>query len=898
MSHLKEAQKKWNKFLHFLEEKRILQKADKTFKVTWNSFLILIVLLLFGACFAVGAGAGYFASLVQKEPVRSYSSMKHQIFNYEETSRMYFAKNQLIGKLRADLDRQEVSLKNISPNVTKAVISTEDRNFYEHDGIVPKAIFRAVFQEVSASDSRSGGSTLTQQLIKNQILTNEVSFDRKAKEILLALRLEKVLSKKEILNAYLNIVPFGRNSSGMNVAGIQAAAQGVFGVDAKNLTLPQAAFLAGMPQNPFVYTPFTNKGEVKKDLSPGVNRMKTVLNRMRTQKVISEKQYKDAITYNVRKNLTTKKKSSYEKYPYLSMEIERRAVDLLARKGAEKDGKNFDKLDKKLKRDYEENATKQMRQQGLNIHTTINKDVYEEMNAAAKKDYLFGSPHYVSKENNKGKKVSVLERQDTGAMLIENRTGAIVGFVGGRNYDRSKTNHATQMIRQNGSTMKPLLDYAPAMEQGKVQPGSILEDKPLQLGGWQVHNFDDRYHGLMTARTALAKSYNTPAVRTYLNSNQAESFHALEKMGFTSLTDEDRTAKAAAIGGIHYGVSVEENTNAYATFANGGNFVDAYLIDKIETQDGKVLYQHKVKPVHVFSPQTSFLMLDMMRDVLKPGGTASPVAGKLAFSADWAGKTGSTQEYRDSWFVATNPNVTLGVWHGYDKPDSIPTGERQISLSLWAAFANAAYKAAPSLVAPSSHFNMPDGIVRRAVCGSVKVSGELCLVKGQLRTDLFNTRFAQDHVKLDTGEYIIANGQRYKAGQGTPKEFIKKGVIIGGELYGNGAGGATMPYSSSPLADNGRAPGGVIASYSAGKVSWSKSADADVIGYRIYQASSPKGPLKKVGSVTSDQASFPASTGIYYVTAVDVSGHESKPSPPVTSGKPTKQQPPKKKKTH
>src|SRR5690606_7499522 len=194
-----------------------------TYDVTWNVILFILIIGFIGAFFIAGLGAGYFASLVKDEPVRAYAEMEEDIYNYEETSKLYFADEVYIGDVRSDLYREETTLEDISPQLIKAVIATEDEHFEEHQGIVPKAIFRALYQEATNASTQTGGSTLTQQLIKNQILTNEVSFERKAKEMLLALRLERFFEKEEILEAYLNIVPFGRNSSGGNIAGIQTA---------------------------------------------------------------------------------------------------------------------------------------------------------------------------------------------------------------------------------------------------------------------------------------------------------------------------------------------------------------------------------------------------------------------------------------------------------------------------------------------------------------------------------------------------------------------------------------------------------------------------------------------------------------------------------------------------
>ena len=231
--------------------------------VFWNLALLFTIFLVTAGIFAVSVGAGYFASLVKDEPLRSSAEMREQIFNYEETSEIYFANEIYIGKLRTDLERRETSLSAVSPLVVNAVLATEDEYFREHNGIVPKAVIRGLLQDVTNSSTQTGGSTLTQQLIKNQILTNEVSYERKAKEILLAMRIEHFMTKEEILEAYLNIIPYGRNSSGNNIAGIATAAEGIFGVKPSELTLAQAAYIAGIPQAPFSYTPFKQTGELK-----------------------------------------------------------------------------------------------------------------------------------------------------------------------------------------------------------------------------------------------------------------------------------------------------------------------------------------------------------------------------------------------------------------------------------------------------------------------------------------------------------------------------------------------------------------------------------------------------------------------------------------------------------
>src|SRR5699024_652957 len=286
-----------------------------------------------------------------------------------------------IGDVKSDIHRDEVNLDQVSDSLINAVIATEDANFRNHKGVVPKAIIRAILQEAANSDIKTGGSTLTQQLIKNQILTNEVSFERKAKEILLSLRLERFFSKDQILEAYLNIIPYGRDASGQVIAGIQTASQGIFGVDADELTLPQAAYLAGMPQSPSYYTPFLSNGDLKskEDIKPGITRMKSVLERMYEKHYITKEEYEEAAAYDISDDFIDPKKSSYKKYSYLTDEIEHRAIKILAKKQAKADGYTKEDLAKndELQEKYSMMADRDMRQKGYRIHSTIDKETYQ-----------------------------------------------------------------------------------------------------------------------------------------------------------------------------------------------------------------------------------------------------------------------------------------------------------------------------------------------------------------------------------------------------------------------------------------------------------------------------------------------------------------------------------------
>ncbi|KKI91659.1 peptidoglycan glycosyltransferase [Bacillus sp. SA1-12] len=905
---MKKKDEKLRRFSPFMN-KDLARSFRISYNVIGNLLLLFLVIGLIGICFAGGVGAGYFASLVKEEPIRSYEALKNDIYNYEETSEIYFANNVYLGKLRADIDREEVKLEDVSPHLVDAVIATEDELFYEHDGVVPKAIMRALFQEFTNAAVQTGGSTLTQQLIKNQILTNEVSFDRKAKEILLALRLEKFFKKDEIIEAYLNVTDFGRNSNGRNIAGVQAAAKGIFGVEAKDLNIPQSAFIAGLPQSPFGYTPFSNDGgTVKENLNPGINRMKTVLNRMYSGGYITKAEYEEALSYDLRANLTPKKPSSIEQYPFLTYEVEARAKEIIMAQLANKDGYTKEELnkDEELKNQYYALADQAIRHKGYRIHTTINKDIYDKMQDVVANYKYYGSdkPENI-KDPDTGKTKVIQEPVETGGVLIENNTGRIISFVGGRDFDRENLNHATRAERPNGSTMKPLLVYAPAMELGKSQPGSVIADVPFSLGSWRPQNYGGGYHGLTSARTALKQSYNIPAVKTYLTIMDQKPLSYLEKMGFTTLHEKDYGAPSLSLGGMTIGVTVEENVNAYTTFANKGKFIDAYMIEKIETNDGKMIYQHEKTETDVFSAQTAYLTLDMMRDVIS-SGTAASLNGYLSFSADWAGKTGTGQDYQDAWFVATNPNVTFGTWIGYDTPKSLEQNYKGMSYSkrnilLWAKLMNAAYDANPELVAPKTRFQRPDGIVSRSYCTLTgELPSELCQKAGLVATDLFNVKYVPRTVddSLTSGKYVVVKDRAYKVPSSAPAEFVQQGVMLKKEIlkkHGISSLGdlkRLLPSSSklgnlvitegNEIADNGASPtkvGGISASDS--KLSWKANPDNDVIGYRVYAASNYSTNYKKVASVPASNSlavTVGQSPAAYYVVAVDVAGRESAPS--------------------
>ncbi|UOQ94149.1 transglycosylase domain-containing protein [Halobacillus shinanisalinarum] len=909
--------------LKSLWERGVIQKNTRIgYDVTWNIILFFIILGVVGLFFAGGVGAGYFASLVKDEPMRSEAEMRESIYNYEETSEIYFDGENFLGNIQSNLYREEVTLDQMSKHLRHAVIATEDAYFNTHKGVVPKAVMRAVMQEVTNASVKTGGSTLTQQLVKNQILTNEVSFERKAKEMLIALRVERFFEKDEILEAYLNIVPFGRNANGQNIAGVQTAAEGIFGVSAKELSIPKAAFIAGLPQSPFAYTPFKNNGEPKSDeaLQPGINRMKEVLNRMYEADYITKDQYEKAQQFNLAENLAEPTSSSLEKYPFLTNEIHRRAKEIIVEQLAKENGDTMEDVanDEALAEEYNVLAERRLSTGGFKIHTTIDQEIFDVLKEV-KNNYnnYPGNRTVTVPDPESGEPVQKVIPAQVGSTVIENSTGKIKGFIAGRDFEQSQVNHATISKRSNGSTMKPLAVYGPGIDMGRIHPGSVFADVPYQYSGTNdnVGNYGGGYHGLVSARYALAKSYNVPAVKGYMriiNENPAKNY--LEKMGFTTLGEDDYTNASLPLGTAL--VTNEENANAYAAFGNMGNFVDAYMIEKIETQDGEVFYQHESETTEVFSPQAAYLTIDMMRDVLQYG-TAAGLKGQLTNpGVDWAGKTGTSQNYKDTWFVATNPNVTVSMWMGYDEEASLEgvSNYSGRNTALWADVVNAVSEIRPELMVPDSGFQRPEGIVSRSYCAtSGLLASDLCSSVGLAQSDLYIAEYAPTKAddSLISGEFVRVKDNLVTAGANTPNEFIIDGggVTLSPEFIkeNNYGSQTTLNYlipnrgawdkvalpssgslsTSSSIENDGSnpaVPGSVSANSST--ISWSASSSNDVVGYRVFKASEPGGAFSLIGNTTETSFNFSGGDGVYAVRAVDYYGQSSGNSSTVQVGKP------------
>lgn len=696
-----------------------------TYLTLHRVFRYLIVGIAFLIFVLVGFGGGYALGIIRQQSVPTVKELATQINHAESSATLYYANNEKIATVTPDTKVTKASSSELSPLIKQAVTATEDENFYEHQGILPKSIVRAVISELLGIGVQTGGSTLTQQLVKMQFLTSQTTWRRKITEMFYAKKLEKHFTKDQILTAYLNAAPYGKNNSGQNISGIKTAAQGIFGKSIKDLTLPQVAFLAGLPQSPSVYTPFNSNGEVKKDLSLAMRRKDIVLFRMYRNGDITKKQYQDAKKYNLKKDFLkptpapeTKKQNSY-----LYNLAFNKGMQLLTNYLIKQDNLKVADVKKDTNRynQYQNNAYQLLHQKGYQIHTTIRKSLYTTMNKVVKNTNL-GQDH-VSQDydSSTNKYVTTTEHVENGSVAIDNATGEVLAFSGGVDFDNSQVNHAFDTYRSPGSSIKPYLVYAPAVENQIISTQTAIADFPTHFGKYIPTDYNSTVNNkFVSAQTALAKSYNIPAVNLYnrLRTSKIDLRPTMKKLGL-NLTSNEYKSLGIALGGTDYGFSVAANASAFSNFYNGGKRADPYYIDKITDPSGKVIYQHSHSTKRVFSSGTAYIMQKMLHQVVK-SGTASSLSDYLDFDdSNLIGKTGTSNDYRDIWFNGSTPGVTISSWIGYDNyyghTYNLDSTSSNTNLMLWANIANALYKEDPSIFKLDAISTQPSTVKRSTV---------------------------------------------------------------------------------------------------------------------------------------------------------------------------------------
>ena len=688
-------------------------KNKKILTSITQSLLLSTGLLL---SLSAGLAIGYVGGLVKDQPVLTQKEMKDQINNISKNSEVYFGSGEKLGTINSELIRKTVSYEELGDNVKNAIIASEDSNFYSNSGVDIFAVIRASLSEVTGAKT-TGGSTITQQLVKNQLLDNSRSYERKAKEILLALRVDSHFSKNEILENYLNVAPFGKNSLGQNISGIETAAQGVFGIHSKDLNIAQAAYLVGFVQSPYKYTPFDSAGNIRsnEELQAGFERQQYVLERMLSNDFITKAQLEEAKNFDIKGAFTKQKYSEYTDYPFIRDEVTSSVAEILAEQTAAKNHKEKEfKNNAEYRNDLIEKSRIKFITGGYKVKTTLDKKLYDTLQETKKQ---FASYPTYSQDGS----VYPLE---IGASVIENSTGKVLAFIGGMDYKKQQLNHATRTRRSPGSTIKPLLVYGPAIDKGYITPNSTVLDKRFNHYGWKPENYDMSQRGYLPAREALARSLNLPTVRLYSAFYKEDPVtNYLEKMGVEGLTESDKTNLATAIGGMTYGLSVTENTSAFSTFANKGEHKKAHIIEEIENNDGELVYKADFSPVKVFEESTSYLIVNMLGDVInKSYGLSHDMPSKLKFnSKNLFVKTGTSEYYNDLWVVGGSTKITVGLWNGYDSPAKVPSYD--YAQRSWVAVMNAIYALDKNLIAPDTAFSRPKSVVDANINGYNNAKG-------------------------------------------------------------------------------------------------------------------------------------------------------------------------------
>lgn len=688
-------------------------KNKKILTSITQSLLLSTGLLL---SLSAGLAIGYVGGLVKDQPVLTQKEMKDQINNISQNSEVYFGSGEKLGTINSELIRKTVSYEELGDNVKNAIIASEDSNFYSNSGVDIFAVIRASLSEVTG-EKTTGGSTITQQLVKNQLLDNSRSYERKAKEILLALRVDSHFSKNEILENYLNVAPFGKNSLGQNISGIETAAQGVFGVHSKDLNIAQAAYLIGFVQSPYRYTPFDSAGNIRPDeeLQTGFERQQYVLERMLSNEFITKEQFEEAKKFDIKGAYTKQKYSEYTDYSYIRDEVTSSVAEILAEQTAKKNNREEEfKNNSDYRNELIEKSRIKFITGGYKVKTTLDKKLYDTLQETKKQFASY--PTY-----SQGGRVYPLE---IGASVIENSTGKVLAFIGGMDYKKQQLNHATRTRRSPGSTIKPLLVYGPAIDKGYITPNSTVLDKRFNHYGWKPENYDMSERGYLPAREALARSLNLPTVRLYSAFYKEDPVtNYLEKMGAEGLTESDKTNLATAIGGMTYGLSVTENTSAFSTFANKGEHKKAHIIEEIENNDGELVYKADFSPVKVFEESTSYLIVNMLGDVInKSYGTSHDMPSKLKFnSKNLFVKTGTSEYYKDLWVIGGSTKITVGLWNGYDSPAKVPSYD--YAQRSWIAVMNAIYALDKNLIAPDTAFSRPKSVVDASINGYNNAKG-------------------------------------------------------------------------------------------------------------------------------------------------------------------------------
>ena len=578
----------------------------------------------------------------------------------DAASEFYDSKGSLIYTTLSEERRIPININYIPDHTQKAFIAIEDNRFYDHLGVDFRGTARAVVSTLSGREVQ-GGSTITQQLAKNAFLTQERTITRKVKEAFLARELEKRYTKDEILEMYLNHIYFGQGAYG-----VESAARYYFNKEAKDLNIAESATLAAIPKSPNYFNPFENPKASKE-------RQELVIDQMVKYGFITEAQGEAAKKEELKLATTAKKREDNPNFYFIDM-ITQKVIDEL---GAEALYKG-----------------------GLKVYTTLDSDMQRAAIESLKHLPAPVAPFMEEKDLEKLKEdehpvayndKNKLTQPQVALVAIDPNTGHVKAMLGGRGQD--KFNRATLSVRQPGSSFKPFV-YLTGMANG-FTPASIMEDKEEEFDkDWRPRNVTKKWYGKVTLRTAIARSMNIPTIRLAREVGVRKVVETAQKMGISTLETEGKYTDAnlsMAIGGLSHGVSPLEMASAYGVFATNGILCKPFALLKITDANGQTLYENETVAKRVMDPKPIYSTVDMMKDVLIWGSGGGMGIGRPA-----AGKTGTTDNYVDAWFVGFTPDLSTAVWVGDDNNRTLDNMSGSgTPLSIWHDFMIKAHKDIP-----------------------------------------------------------------------------------------------------------------------------------------------------------------------------------------------------------
>ena len=745
-------------------------------KIAFTFVQVFLVAIIGAAIIGTSAGIGAFKGVLATAPDISNIDVTPTGFS---TFVYDIEGNQLQKLVSTDSNRIPVTIDMVPQDLKDAFVAIEDSRFYDHNGIDIKGIIRAGVVGIQNRHFSEGASTITQQLLKNNVFTDWTSedsladkFKRKFQEQYLALELEKVMDKDTILINYMNTINLGQNT-----LGVEAASRRYFDKHVNELTLSECAVIAGITQNPSRFNPITHPEK-------NAERREKVLGDMKDQGYISEDEYQAALAddvysriqiadsenedtsvntyfvdavvddvmadlidagYNETQAFTLLYSGGLKVYSTLDPEIQAICDNAFA------DESNFP-ANVKWYLNYEltierangdrENVSTEMfrsywrenRSNSYNLIYSSQEEAYQDIEAY--KDAVMNTGDEVYGEN-----IHLTPQPQVSLVVEDQSTGHIVAMVGGRGAKTaSRTlNRATDTMRQPGSTFKVVSTYAPALDSAGLTLATVMNDAPFNYAtGRPVANwYGEEYRGLSSLRDGIRDSMNIVAVKTLTQITPQLGFDYLRNFGFTTLVEREEIngeifsdiQQTTALGGLTYGVTNEELNAAYACIANGGTYIKPKLYTKVLDHDGNIILDNTMpNSKQVIKETTAFLLTDAMVDVVTSGTGGSVNFGNMAI----AGKTGTTSDYNDVWFAGYTPYYTATTWAGFDNNVKLTGEEKNLAKKLWRVVMSEIHAELPS-----ESFSVPSGIVTATVCSRSGKSPIAGLCDGTLRTEYF-----------------------------------------------------------------------------------------------------------------------------------------------------------------